>query len=294
VTLAPLRDRLRREAHRLLVPEDVVERDYALGHVLAALFAQSELADTLVFKGGTALKKAYYGDYRFSVDLDFSAVGGPRGHELEALVRSAGSFAANALAEYGRIEVQVLPRRETRPHPGAQETFKILVQLPWRGRVPSSVKLEITTDEPVLLGSADRPMIHGYDEPLAATLRCYALEEIVAEKLRTLLQARKRVAAGRWVRNCARDYYDLWRLATDEDRDGHGAYTIDWTAVAGILPQKCAIREVGFSSVDEFLDDAIVTEARRQWQGSLATLVGDLPSFDDAIGALRTRLSAML
>jgi hypothetical protein len=86
---APLRDRLRREAQRLRVPEDVVERDYALGHVLAALYGQAELADCLVFKGGTALKKAYFGDYRFSVDLDFSAVGGPRRAALEAYESSA-------------------------------------------------------------------------------------------------------------------------------------------------------------------------------------------------------------
>ena len=82
--LRPLRGRLRDEAQRLGVPLDVVERDYAIGYVLAALYERDSLASALVFKGGTALKKAYFGDYRFSVDLDFTAVGGPRGDELEA------------------------------------------------------------------------------------------------------------------------------------------------------------------------------------------------------------------
>ena len=34
--------------------------------------AESELRDKLAFKGGTALKRAYYPDYRFSEDLDFT------------------------------------------------------------------------------------------------------------------------------------------------------------------------------------------------------------------------------
>ena len=60
--LRPLRGRLRDEAQRLHVPIDVVERDYALGHVLAATYERDALNAALVFKGGTALKKAYFGD----------------------------------------------------------------------------------------------------------------------------------------------------------------------------------------------------------------------------------------
>jgi len=106
--------------------------------------------------------------------------------------------------------------------------------------------------------------------------------------LRTLLQARRRVDAGRWARNCARDYYDLWRLA------GSDVFVIDWKAVAAILPQKCGVREVAYASVDDFVDATIVAEARRQWQGSLANLVRDLPVFDGVIREVRTRLSAVL
>jgi predicted nucleotidyltransferase component of viral defense system len=285
---APLRDRLRREAQRLRVPEDVVERDYALGHVLAALYGQAELADCLVFKGGTALKKAYFGDYRFSVDLDFSAVGGPRRAALEAYVRQAGVSAVEALNDFGRFDLEVSRRRNTGPHPGGQEAFTALVQFPWRGRAPCSIKLEITVDEPVLLPVAPRPLIHGYDESLAVTLRCYALEEIVAEKLRTLLQARKRLEARRWMRNCARDYYDLWRLGSARD------LAIDWQVVQGVLGEKCAVRGVEFVSVDDFFAEAIVDAARRQWESSLTNLVRDLPLFDSAIEDVRRVVSTIV
>src|SRR5215467_13217578 len=53
------------------IPESVLERDYCLAWLLAEL-ARSDLHQGLAFKGGTALKRCYFGDYRFSEDLDFT------------------------------------------------------------------------------------------------------------------------------------------------------------------------------------------------------------------------------
>ncbi len=53
------------------IREDVLERDYCLAWFLAVL-AESDLRGVLAFKGGTALKRCYVGDYRFSEDLDFT------------------------------------------------------------------------------------------------------------------------------------------------------------------------------------------------------------------------------
>jgi hypothetical protein len=71
----------------------VVEKDYALSYLLAGIAANPDLSGTLIFKGGTALKKLYFGDYRFSEDLDFSAVDAPRGQALEEAVREAVNVA---------------------------------------------------------------------------------------------------------------------------------------------------------------------------------------------------------
>lgn len=53
------------------IPESVLERDYCLAWLLSSL-AESDLRGKLAFKGGTALKRCYFGDYRFSEDLDFT------------------------------------------------------------------------------------------------------------------------------------------------------------------------------------------------------------------------------
>ncbi len=55
------------------ISEAVLERDDCLSWVLVGL-SQSPLKDRLAFKGGTALKKCYFEDYRFSEDLDFTMI----------------------------------------------------------------------------------------------------------------------------------------------------------------------------------------------------------------------------
>jgi len=81
---------LARVAGRFGVPPEVIEKDYLLSYLLAGIAAVPDLAG-LRFKGGTALKKMYFGDYRFSEDLDFSAVDTPAGTDLD---RFTGTFAA--------------------------------------------------------------------------------------------------------------------------------------------------------------------------------------------------------
>src|SRR5271163_5070184 len=68
--LALLSNRLARDGGRR-IPESVLERDYCLAWFLIGL-SRTPLRERLAFKGGTALKRCYFGDYRFSEDLDFT------------------------------------------------------------------------------------------------------------------------------------------------------------------------------------------------------------------------------
>jgi len=72
----------------------------ALSYLLAGIAANPDLSETLIFKGGTAHKKLYFGDYRFSEDLDFSAVDAPRGQALEEAVREAVKVATKLLSAH--------------------------------------------------------------------------------------------------------------------------------------------------------------------------------------------------
>jgi hypothetical protein len=84
--MKPLRFRLREASLSRGIPQHVVEKDYALSYILAGVSNHPVLKNSLVFKGGTALKKMFFGEYRFSEDLDFSYLDAPKGDELERCV----------------------------------------------------------------------------------------------------------------------------------------------------------------------------------------------------------------
>ena len=49
-----------------------LELDYCLGWMLYGISREEELCKGIVFKGGTALRKCYFKEYRFSQDLDYT------------------------------------------------------------------------------------------------------------------------------------------------------------------------------------------------------------------------------
>ena len=56
------------------VSDRQIEKDYVLSWLLFAISQNKILCNALVFKGGTVLKKAYFENYRFSEDLDFTLI----------------------------------------------------------------------------------------------------------------------------------------------------------------------------------------------------------------------------
>lgn len=286
--MIPLQKDLQQRARKLGLPLDTVAKDYVIGHLLAAVGAQPELESALVFKGGTALKKLYFGDYRFSEDLDYTAVKEPSGKALEAALRDAVDEGVRTLSERGPFTA-VLERDDHRdPHPGGQESFKARVQLPWQREPLCSIKIEITADEPVILPAPRRPLLHGYDDGLRADVLVYALEEIVAEKLRALLQSEARRVRRGWTRPRARDFYDLWRVLGDLENN------IDARLIPAVLREKCKLRNVSFISADDFFADGLLAEVAAAWTASLAPLVSDLPSLSRVLSELRPRVERLL
>jgi hypothetical protein len=282
--MKPLRTRLREAALRMRVSQMVVEKDYALSYLLAGIAANPDLSGTLIFKGGTALKKLYFGDYRFSEDLDFSAVDGPRGQALEEAIREAVNVATKLLSAHGPFQIESARYTERDPHPGGQEAFTARVKFPWYPSPLCRIKVEITHNEPVLLEAERRMLIHGYEEELAASLRGYPLAEIVAEKMRALLQTQQKLLARGWNRPRARDYYDLWRILRDF---GPSLKNID---LSDLLRRKSAHRGVSYNSLDDFFTTQLEAEARRNWDGNLRPFVPELPAWDDVLAELKRLL----
>ncbi len=286
--MKPLRLRIRAASQRQGVPQQVIEKDYLLSYILAGLSSHPILQDVLVFKGGTALKKLFFGEYRFSEDLDFTGANSPKGEKLEEALREAVKETHRLLSVHGPFALQLKRYLERDPHPWGQEAFIIRVQFPWHPRPLCRIKLEITHDEPVLLEPEKRPLIHGYEEDLSCAVCGYRLEEIVAEKLRTLLQTHQKLVLRGWNRPRARDYYDLWRIL---EKFGAG---LNGKEVAYLLEQKNAYRGVSYQSINDFFSNELVNEAHLNWDSSLGPFISELPECGKVLEQLKTLLRELL
>ncbi|MBL7204751.1 MAG: nucleotidyl transferase AbiEii/AbiGii toxin family protein [Desulfobacteraceae bacterium] len=287
--MKPLRNRLQEARKRLGIPWEILERDYVLSWLLAGVSRVEMLRDTLVFKGGTALKKCFFGDYRFSEDLDFSGMGDfPTGDEMEDAIREVCKMAASLIDEYAPVEIIFERYTERDPHPGGQEAFTIRVRLPWQRTPQTRVMIETAVDEKILKPVQKRTIIHEYGEPLEAQVHVYALEEIIAEKLRAILQHAEKLYERGWSRSRARDYYDLWRIL--------GAYQnqLYLSDFSSFLHAKCTIRNVSFNGPDDFFEKIMLNYVEKTWEQWLGPLVPNLPEFGTVIGELRPQIATLL
>lgn len=98
---------IRSVSQKKQVQQYIVEKDYALSYLLAAIVSTDGLGDNLVLKGGTALKKLYFADYRFSEDLDYSTrVMGPI-EQIDSLMETVVQSMDEMLSERGPFQVEL-------------------------------------------------------------------------------------------------------------------------------------------------------------------------------------------
>jgi predicted nucleotidyltransferase component of viral defense system len=168
-----------------------VEQDLVLSRALLSVFEHATLPRALAFRGGTALHKLLLDPPgRYSEDLDFVQIeAGPIGPTLHDIRSVLDPWLGEPTTKRGPASVKVLYRFETTSLPVQR----------------MRVKIEINTREHfALLGHREAAFV--VENPWysgSAPITTFALDELLATKLRALFQRRK-----------GRDLYDLW-LALD-------------------------------------------------------------------------------
>lgn len=89
------------------VSDRQIEKDYVLSWILYAISKNQILYNSLVFKGGTVLKKAYFEDYRFSEDLDFTLIDETVSNEQ---IQSEFNNLFDFIKEETNIDMRLTPR----------------------------------------------------------------------------------------------------------------------------------------------------------------------------------------
>lgn len=254
------------------IPEAIIERDYVLAWFLTGL-AGHPLRDILAFKGGTALRRCWFANYRFSEDLDFTLT---RPMAFEEILTGLHEIFAYVESACG---LHIAFDREDRHGHHNSYTF----YLRYQGPLPAvnDVKVDITIDEILCFPLQNRPILRTYDAfddlPKGPTVKAYAIEEVMVEKLLALSDR---------ARNEPRDLYDLWYL--------FGATDVRIADLRAELDVKLAARQRAAPGLEQAIA-AKEDRLRRLWAKRLEHHVSRLPPYDEAFrGVLRALRAAQL
>lgn len=173
-----------------LTPQ-VVEKDYVLGWLLAAVYTHEKFSESWIFKGGTCLKKCYFETYRFSEDLDFTLL--DETHLDENFLKASFTEITEWLYETSGIELPVERLRfDVYENPRKQKSCqgRVYYQSYFASGKHSlpKVKFDLTADEVLVMPPAKRQVFHTYsDVPSEGIfISAYSYAELFGEKVRAL------------------------------------------------------------------------------------------------------------
>ena len=182
-------------AARMEVPPAYVQRDYVRGWLLSVLYSSSPLSKWMVLKGGNCLRKGFFENGRHSKDLDFSCPTAIPNRRLEQELNAiCTQVEARTGVHFDLGRTQAAHKFDLDDVRSASEA-RVYFQDFYgeKHEVLLKVMMDVTQYDRLWLPPDSRSLIHPYSDAAAcaATIRCMRLEEMLARKMRCLLQRNK-------------------------------------------------------------------------------------------------------
>jgi len=252
---------LRRRARKTGFNVATLEKDYALTWLLSGIYWEDpKLRDILIFKGGTAIRKIYFPEWRLSEDLDFTIM-----QEVDPQSLKQG---------FEQVFLSVNKRSNIVYSFSAFNAGEYVIFADVQFMGPIGFKNKIAHDISLKEKMVEKPLRMNvkpeYEDIPEFEVFVYSPNEILVEKLRSILQRGK-----------ARDYYDVWRLMKEKD--------FNQDKIRELLIMKCHITGVEFKP-DLIFDENRLSEAKKFWTIALARLTKNLPDFESVVTDLRLML----
>jgi predicted nucleotidyltransferase component of viral defense system len=200
---------IRRIAGSLELNPTVIDHDYVLGCYLHFLGSFKPINEQWIFKGGTALRKCFFENYRFSEDLDFTLTQSVSIIEIKNYLKEINGLIQNGhgiIANLRDMSVEVIEDEY------GKESFEIKIYYsgPWNyGGSPRSLRIHLNRDEEIIFPLKRKRIMHDYsdrDDLPVASITVYSLEEVLSEKLRAVSGQRRYAIA--------RDIYDIHYISS--------------------------------------------------------------------------------
>lgn len=252
------------------VRDQQIEKDYVLSWILKGIAQHQQLLKAIVFKGGTVLKKIYFEDYRFSEDLDFTLLNNARLPNGQEITNEQIFEWFKELFEYVKEEANIPltiidpdSHRDRHEHEDGGINFYISYTGPLGVQGNNKrLKVDISRSEQLEYAPVMKDVIVGYSDLEAHQLLCYSLEEVLVEKMRTVMQ-----------RMQAKDFYDIWFLLEQHNMDA--------ALLMKEFGKKCASKNLKHSDFPKKISERL-PQYKGRWENSMGEQIKDLPDFDQA------------
>lgn len=252
------------QARKNNIAPGIIEKDYVLGWVLAGINHHSNLNQKWIFKGGTALKKCFFKEYRFSEDLDFTIL--DQTHINQEFLNKTFLEILNWVYDqtgiefsYSQTKFDIHPDKTKQYVTGSIYYTGPLLQ----GGSLNKIYLDILANELLVLESAKLNIYHPYSDNIDSFAYCYKLEEIFAEKVRALAERAR-----------PRDLYDVVSLFK------YQLDVVDKKVFMSTLEQKCAFKNINCPTLDSILSHIKFNELHREWDNMLKHQVSNLEDIE--------------
>jgi len=247
-------------AREAKVRDQQIEKDYIISWILQGIAQHKKLSETIVFKGGTVLKKVYFEDYRFSEDLDFTLLNDEiSNHQIFNWFREVFEY----VREEANIPLEINAENEDAHLQDIQGGINFFISYigPLGGPGNNKkVKIDISRNEKLVFETINQNVIKTYSDQEPHQLLCYSLNEVLIEKLRSVMQ-----------RMQPRDFYDIWYLLEIHSMEVD-FYTNEFKA-------KCENKQVNPAQFHQKLEQRL-PQYKGRWQNSLADQIHSLPDFE--------------
>jgi len=280
---------IQQKAREVGVRDQQIEKDYILSWILEGVAQHEQLSKTIVFKGGTVLKKIYFEDYRFSEDLDFTLLNNGAS-TLRQTLGGAGSVETtneqmfawfketfDYILEEANIRLEIIDPdfhgdknepasgKVSADKPDSESRGGINFYISYVGPLGGQgnnkkVKVDISRNEKLEFKPVMKTVLPGYSDLTEHQLLCYPLEEILVEKMRTVMQ-----------RMQARDFYDIWYLL-----ERHG---MNVNFYVKEFANKCSTKKLNPTDFQKKLAERL-PQYKGRWESSMNEQIHDLPDFD--------------
>lgn len=262
-------------------PDGQREFREAIHIILDSIGHSQNLQTKMIMKGGLLLA-IRYDSTRFTRDLDFSTSERYVKADAETLLTEleAGLVTAEDRLSYAtacRLQsCKVEPKGENRTH----HNLALTIGFADKSRPSAMARLAAKNSSRVV------QIDYSFNEAVfevelleldgGATIQSYSLHNVLAEKMRSLLQQPIR------KRNRRQDVYDIWLLL----KSAPSFPAAELAQIHEMLVNSCLSK--GIEPAANSIEDATVVGMAREGYANLqADVDGDLPVFDDAMAQVR-------